>query len=128
MQHPALEIKNLHFTHADPTGNGFDLRMEDLQLEAGEQVLLVGSSGSGKSTLLQLIAGLIDPAEGRILVGGRSIHDLGAGARDKFRGRSIGMIFQTFNLLDGFSARENILIALMFSDLSSAPESSAEPR
>lgn len=91
--------------------------MEALELAAGEQALLVGSSGTGKSTLLQLIAGLIDPDHGEILVEGQAIHAMGAGARDRFRGRTIGMIFQTFNLLEGFSARENVLTALMFSGL-----------
>ena len=117
MSTPALHVRNLAFTHRERGGTGFTLTLPDLRLEPGEQILVVGSSGSGKSTLLQLIAGLIDPDAGEILVGDRDIHAMGGAARDRFRGRSIGMIFQTFNLLDGFSARENVLTALMFSDI-----------
>ncbi len=117
MSTPALHVRNLDFTHREQGGKGFTLTLPDLHLEPGEQALMVGSSGSGKSTLLQLIAGLIDPDSGEILVGGQDIHAMGGAARDRFRGRSIGMIFQTFNLLDGFSARENVLTAMMFSDM-----------
>jgi ABC-type lipoprotein export system ATPase subunit len=91
------------------------LRVSSLSLAPGEQMLLTGGSGSGKSTLLHLVAGLIDPDAGRVEVGGQAVHELRAGKRDEFRGRSMGMIFQTFNLLAGFSAVENVLAALMFS-------------
>lgn len=87
-----------------------------LDLVQGEQLLLTGGSGTGKSTLLQLIAGLLDPAEGSVLVGGDAVHARRGAARGRLRGRRLGMIFQTFNLLSGFSAAENVMAALMFSD------------
>ena len=117
MPDSALNIEKLRFTHNDPGGGGFTLSLDDFQLAEGEQVLVAGSSGSGKSTLLQLIAGLLEPDSGEIKVDGRTIHSMSGAARDRFRGNRIGMIFQTFNLLDGFSARENVLTALMFSEL-----------
>jgi ABC-type lipoprotein export system ATPase subunit len=117
MAEPALNIQNLRFTHADPGGGGFTLALDDLQLAPGEQILVAGTSGSGKSTLLQLVAGLLDPDAGEIKVDGRAMHSMNGAERDRYRGRRIGMIFQTFNLLDGFSARENVLTALMFSEL-----------
>ena len=117
MSDPALQIRELQFTHAERSGDPFRLEISSLELSEGEQTLLVGSSGSGKSTLLQLIGGLLDPDSGEIAIDGQSIHSLHGAARDRFRGSKIGMIFQTFNLLEGFTARENVLTALMFSDL-----------
>jgi len=111
---PALAIRALGFRY--PSG-GFSFHLPELVLGRGEQMLLVGRSGSGKSTLLQLVIGLLDPTEGSISVGGQNIHALRGAARDRFRGRSIGMVFQTFNLLQGFSARENVLAALLMSDV-----------
>lgn len=115
MNTPALHIQALRARFA-PDGPWI-VDLPELSLAQGEQVLLTGGSGTGKSTLLHLIAGLLDPAEGRVNVAGRNIHALRGPARDHFRGRHIGMIFQTFNLLAGFSALENVMVALMFSDI-----------
>ncbi len=93
------------------------VRVRRLDVEAGEQVVLTGSSGSGKSTLLHLIAGLMDPDTGDIQIAGTSLRTLAGSARDRFRGRHVGMVFQTFHLLHGFTALENVLAAMMFSDL-----------
>lgn len=120
---PALVISELQFRYGAPRSADGDaaepwmLRIPSLTVRAGEQALLTGGSGSGKSTLLQLIAGLRDPDSGTIAVAGQRIHDLKGAARDLFRGRHIGMIFQTFNLLHGFSALENVMVALMFSSI-----------
>lgn len=116
---PVLEIRGLRFAYADqPAGRaGWTVDVPSLSLVAGEQLLLTGGSGRGKSTLLQLIAGLIDPLEGTIRVAGQDVHALRGARRDLFRGRHVGMIFQTFNLLHGFSALENVMAALMFSSI-----------
>jgi ABC-type lipoprotein export system ATPase subunit len=117
---PALQISNLRFRYSGGSGTAADRWTVDttaLTLPRGEQLLLTGGSGTGKSTLLHLIAGLLDPSEGEVRVAGRAIHRLRGAARDRFRGRHVGMIFQTFNLLHGFSALENVMAALMFSDI-----------
>jgi ABC-type lipoprotein export system ATPase subunit len=111
--HQALTISALRFAY--PGAGSDTVNVGSFSLGTGEQALLTGGSGTGKSTLLHLIAGLLEPTSGRIDVAGRNIHALAGTQRDLFRGRSIGMIFQTFNLLQGFSALENVLAALMFS-------------
>lgn len=115
----ALGIRGVRFRYrgARATSGGWVVDVDALDLMPGEQLLLTGGSGRGKSTLLHLIAGLIDPDQGRIYVAGEEVHALHGAKRDLFRGRHIGMIFQTFNLLHGFSAVENVMAPMMFSDL-----------
>ena len=109
-----LSITNLKFRYASAP---WVLDIPRLDVGSGEQMLLTGGSGSGKSTLLHLICGLMDPDEGTIQVDGEDIHAMHGAARDLFRGRAIGMIFQNFNLLHGFSALENVMTAMMFSQI-----------
>lgn len=114
----ALRIENLRFSYrAARPEDAFTLRIGHFALEPAEQALLTARSGEGKSTLLAIIAGLISPDSGTVEVAGQDIHALRPAARDRFRGGHIGMIFQTFNLLHGFTALENVLAALKFSDL-----------
>lgn len=115
---PALRIEDLSFRYdrgavdAPPV-----VRISRFELGAGEMALLRGRSGSGKTTLLSLIAGLIEPTLGRVEIAGQDVHGLRGAARDRFRGRHLGVVFQTFNLLHGFSALENVLAGMMFSDV-----------
>ncbi len=109
---PALEITDLKFSYQP--GQAWTVNVSSLTIAAGEQMLLTGGSGSGKSTLLQLIAGLLEPTRGRVLVAGESVFDAAGASRDKLRGRRLGMIFQTFNLLQGFTALENVMASLAF--------------
>ena len=111
----ALHIEGLRYRY--PGSDRDVVSIDELMLAPGEQALLTGHSGRGKSTLLYLIAGLIDPDAGRVQIHGADIHALSGHQRDQFRGRAVGMIFQTFNLLQGFSAAENVMLALMFSDV-----------
>ncbi len=112
---PALLVEDLSYHYPGSSERVTDVSR--LALAPGEQVLLTGGSGSGKSTLLHLIAGLMEPSSGRVIVDGQDVHALSGAKRDLFRGTAIGMVFQTFNLLHGFSAMENVMMALLFSNV-----------
>ncbi|MCA8950728.1 MAG: ABC transporter ATP-binding protein [Planctomycetes bacterium] len=88
--------------------------VDALDVAAGEQVALVGRSGTGKTTLLHILAGILRPDRGEVEVVGERIDRLGEAARDRHRGRHIGMVYQTFNLLQPFTALENVLLGALF--------------
>lgn len=121
---PALRLAGVTFGYA----RGFSIAVPDLQVSAGEQVLLAGASGTGKSTLLHLIAGIEEATSGVIEVHATDLRALTGAARDTFRGRHIGMIFQTLNLLQGFSARENVMLALMLAGHSTQEQATRADR
>ena len=121
---PALEIADLTFRY-EGGESPWTLSIPSLSLAKGEQLMLRAGSGKGKSTLLNLIAGLLEPSSGTIRVAGTAMHALRGAARDTFRGKHVGMIFQTFNLLNGFSALENVMAALMFAGKSPAEQKAA---
>ncbi|MCP3887100.1 MAG: ABC transporter ATP-binding protein, partial [Propionibacteriaceae bacterium] len=81
----------------------------------GTQVAISGPSGSGKSTLINVIAGLLVPTSGSVTVAGATLTGLGEVERDRFRARSVGYIFQSLNLLQGYTALENVMLGMTFS-------------
>jgi putative ABC transport system ATP-binding protein len=110
-----VDLKNLQ---VDYGANGQVLRVLDIpawQMAANEQVAISGPSGSGKSTLLHVIAGLLSPSAGTVSVCGQELTGLGEAERDRFRAKHIGYIFQNFNLLQGYTALENVLMGMVFS-------------
>jgi putative ABC transport system ATP-binding protein len=88
------------------------LRDLSFGVEAGETVAIVGQSGSGKSTLLSMLAGLDQPSHGVITVDGQDLGRLNQNELTRFRGRSIGIIFQQFHLMRSLTALENVLLPL----------------
>jgi putative ABC transport system ATP-binding protein len=89
-----------------------------LEVPEGEFVALMGPSGSGKTTLLNLIAGIDQPSSGAVVVGGRNIAVLSEGELAKWRSRSVGFIFQFYNLIPVLSAVENVELPLLLTHLS----------
>lgn len=86
----------------------------DFRVEKGEMVALLGSSGSGKSTLLNLMAGLMKPTEGNILIAGRNIEKMSENDLAVFRRSHIGFIFQSYELIPHLTVRENVELPLVF--------------
>ena len=88
------------------------LRGVDLSVDAGELVAVMGPSGSGKSTLLTIAGSLEEPTSGAVLVGGAALSQMSRNERAQMRRRSIGYVFQDFNLLAGLTAAENVSLPL----------------
>jgi len=110
-----LEISGLKKSYVSPGGEQTPiLHVPEFQLEEGGQVALHGSSGSGKTTFLNLISGVLRADEGKIVVAGHEITRLSEAERDRVRARHVGYVFQTFNLLQGYTALENVTLGMMF--------------
>ena len=88
------------------------LRGADLSVQAGEMVAVMGPSGSGKSTLLTIAGSLEDPTSGEVLVDGTALAGMSRNDKARLRRRSIGYVFQDFNLLPGLTAAENVALPL----------------
>jgi ABC-type lipoprotein export system ATPase subunit len=86
-------------------------------LGQGEHCLFLGNSGSGKTTLLHLLAGLIRPNKGNISISGTELTQLSSTKLDRFRGRNIGLIFQSAHLIDVLSVKDNLLLTQYLADL-----------
>jgi putative ABC transport system ATP-binding protein len=115
-----LLVENVKKAYREPDGGRLPiLDVRCLELTAGEQVVIRGQSGGGKTTLLNVIAGLATADEGRVVVNTTDVTRLPEAARDRFRARHIGFVFQTFNLLPGFTALENELLGMTFTGQSS---------
>jgi putative ABC transport system ATP-binding protein len=112
-----LELRDLRKSYREADGTALDvIRIGRFDLTVGEQVALMGASGSGKSTLLNLVAGIVLPDSGEVLVKGTDITRLDEAERDRFRAGNVGYVFQSFNLLQGFTALENVLLGQMFAE------------
>ncbi|MBW7865348.1 MAG: ABC transporter ATP-binding protein [Candidatus Hydrogenedens sp.] len=98
-------------------GPGVEFFCAGFHAPAGARTALWGPSGCGKSTMLNLISGLLRPHEGVVRVDGAEIQRLSGSALDAFRGERFGFIFQTFNLLGPFTARQNVMLGMRFADV-----------
>jgi len=109
---PRIETRNL--TKRLPSGERILTILDgvSLTIDAGEAVAILGPSGSGKSTLLGLMAGLDRPTAGEVLLDGRPIQGLSEDELALLRRRHVGFVFQSFELLENLTARENVLVPL----------------
>jgi len=97
-----------------PAGSILALRDVSLEIQSGEFIAIVGKSGSGKTTLVNLLSGIDSPSSGRIRVDSTNLHDLGEEKLAAWRGRSVGIVFQFFQLLPSLTIAENVMLPMDF--------------
>jgi putative ABC transport system ATP-binding protein len=108
----AVELRNVWKTYGSGPSEVEALRAIDLSVDSGKLVAVMGPSGSGKSTLLTIAGSLEEPTSGEVLVDGFPLSGLSRNDRARLRRRSIGYVFQEFNLLPGLTAAENVGLPL----------------
>jgi len=112
----SLHLRNVRKSYRQPDGTPVPvLGIESFSIDQAEQVALVGASGGGKTTLLNIISGILVPDSGDVIVDNNNVATMPEVVRDRFRASRIGIVFQTFNLLPGFTALENVLLGMSFS-------------
>ncbi len=107
-----LELRDISKVYGEGPAEVRALERVDLAVEAGTLVAVMGASGSGKSTLLTIAGSLEDPTSGEVYVDGRALSSLSRNGKAQLRRRSIGYVFQDYNLLAGLSAVENVSLPL----------------
>ena len=112
---PLVEVSDLQKSFTSPEGGKtLIVDVPRFQIAEGEHVAVRGASGSGKTTFLNLIAGILQADQGRIVVAGQDMTNRSESARDRLRSRTIGYVFQNFNLLQGYTALENVMLGMLF--------------
>jgi putative ABC transport system ATP-binding protein len=109
-----IELHQVSKTYDSPSGPFTALKDIDLRVHAREFVAVVGKSGSGKTTLLNVLAGIDRPTEGSIQVGGTHLDALSESQLAEWRGRTIGLVFQFFQLLPTLTVAENVMLPMDF--------------
>ena len=119
---PIIETRDLRKVYRVGEVDVPALRGVDLGVQPGEFISIVGPSGSGKSTLFHIIGALTPPTSGEVSVGGQNLAALSDAGRTRLRRRTVGFVFQKFNLLPNLTARDNIAVARFIGGSDSKPE------
>ena len=113
-----LELQGLYKSYFDGSGDHHILKGANLNIEKGETVAILGSSGSGKSTLLNLIAGIDLPDQGEVRIDGKNLGQMSEKNRTLLRRRTMGFVFQSFNLIPTLNVYENLMLPLELNQIS----------
>ena len=119
---PIIEIRGLHKIYQVGKVDVPALRGVDLSVKRGEFLSVIGPSGSGKSTLFHIIGGLTPPTSGTVHVGDKDLSKMSDAERTRMRKRTVGFVFQKFNLLPNLTARDNIAVSRFIAGLDSKPD------
>jgi putative ABC transport system ATP-binding protein len=117
---PAIALAGVNLSLGRGVANVHILKDINLHIGKGEAIGLVGPSGSGKSTLLMVMAGLERPDSGTVAIGGRDLGTLDEDGLARFRGRNVGIVFQSFHLIPTMTALENVAVPLEFAGAADA--------
>src|SRR6266404_6348099 len=117
---PAIALSGVNLSLGRGAARVHILKDIDLHIGTGEAVGLVGPSGSGKSTLLMIMAGLERPDTGSVAVAGENLGALREDALARFRGRNVGIVFQSFHLIPTMTAIENVAVPLELAGIDGA--------
>jgi len=120
--HQLVEIDSVVKTYRSAAGEFMALNGIDLSVDRGEFVSIIGKSGSGKSTLINMITGIDRPTTGEIWVQSTAVHDLNEEQIAIWRGKTVGVVFQFFQLLPTLTAVENVMLPMDYGHLYSARE------
>ncbi|WP_320201356.1 ABC transporter ATP-binding protein [Agrobacterium sp. rho-13.3] len=115
-----IELNKADLTLGNAAASVHVLKTIDLRIGEGEAVGIVGPSGSGKSTLLMVLAGLERLDSGAITIAGTELHKLGEDALAEFRGKNVGIVFQSFHLIANMTALENVAVPLELANVANA--------
>ncbi len=112
--HHYIELKNLTKTYFSPAGDVTALKSLNVRIQRGTFVGVVGKSGAGKSTLVNILAGIDRMTEGELWIDDQPIHSMNQEKITRWRGRNLGVVFQSFELLNQISILDNILLPMDF--------------
>jgi putative ABC transport system ATP-binding protein len=112
-----IELKNLERSYKTPAGQTWVLRRINLEIREGEFITIMGPSGAGKSSLLNILALLDDSWQGEYWFRDQTVHEMKRKQRSELAKRNIGMVFQSYHLLDDLTVRENIDLPLSYKDV-----------
>jgi putative ABC transport system ATP-binding protein len=118
---PLVDLQGVTKAYHTPAGDFFALRGIDLRIMPGEFVALLGRSGAGKSTLINVITGIDRPTAGTVQVAGEAIHSLSEAQITRWRGRQVGVIFQSFQLMPMLTCLQNVMLPMDFAGLYKSP-------